>query len=65
MAFIDRCKDINCLRDDHVICPVKICFEILHSSINIKKCSNIRCISKDHLKCPSCGTTFHMELIKI
>ena len=57
------CTDFNCLRTDHLICPVSICHELLHSSKVgiIKKCTNYSCLDESHVKCPSCGVTLHFQ----
>ena len=67
--ILNRCIDLNCLRNDHIICPIGFCHEICHPTIvdenmimSLKRCPYMSCLSHKHVMCPTCGYTLHQNI---
>lgn len=59
------CKDLSCIRTDHLYCPVSRCSEILHSNLIVRlyRCNAIICNEwQCHTYCPACYVMLHVEL---
>lgn len=77
ISILEICKNICCNRNDHVVCPITLCSELLHpnarinfsanlckpfgGSSRVTKCVSIKCIADNHVLCPACGYTLHIE----
>jgi hypothetical protein len=63
--ILTQCRDLSCQYQNHLMCPMTICYELLHANYShlkkLNRCKNISCLDPNHVKCPTCGTTLHYD----